>query len=91
MQAKKKFHYQMCQCGFKNKTADTKCQICESKFKSLQPYKRALSKLTNSKVSSPTAWAIAGVLAVFLTGVNVYCVWKSQSCYTAQISKKAEK
>lgn len=76
-------HYQACyQCGFENLNTATHCLACKVKLKPLLPYKQAfVESLLKSKFSSRTPWAIAAVLAVILTGVNVYSVWKSQSCY----------
>lgn len=91
MQANKSSLYQTCyQCGFKNKTAATQCQICESKLKPLLPYKQALTNLSEAKFS-PTSWALAGILGITLTAVNVYCVVTAQSCDRVPTSTDTQK
>jgi len=86
-------HYQACyQCGFENLNTATHCLACKVKLKPLLPYKQAfVESLRSSKFSSRTPWAISGVLAVILTGVNVYCVWTSQSCYRDSIPTNVQK
>ena len=86
-------HYQACyQCGFENSNTATHCLACKVKLKPLLSYEQALVEtLHSSKFSSRTPWAIAAVLAVILTGVNLYCVWKSTSCYRQSIPTNAQK
>jgi hypothetical protein len=85
--------YQTCyQCGFENLNTATHCLACKVKLKPLLPYKQALVEtLHSSKFSSRTPWAISGILAVILTGVNVYCVSTSTSCYRDSIPTNAQK
>ncbi len=85
--------YQACyQCGFENLNTATHCLACKVKLKPLLPYKQAfVESLRSSKFSSRTPWAIVAVLAVILTGVNVYCVWKSQSCYEDSLKPNLHK
>ena len=90
---KKKFQYQACyQCGFDNSNTATHCLACKVKLKPLLEYKQAFNEsLHSSRFSSRTPWAIAAVLAIVLTGVNVYCVWTSTSCYRESIPTNAQK
>lgn len=91
--AQNKSQYQACyQCGFENSNTATHCLACKVSLKPLLPYKQALvESLHSSRFSSRTPWAIAFVLAVILTGVNVYCVWTSQSCYEDSLKTNLHK
>lgn len=86
----KKIEYQMCsKCGQKNLDTATVCLVCGAKLKRLQD-KQKITNLEKIK-SSSNVLAIAVGLVVFSAGVNIYCVWKSQSCYTNSISTTAPK
>lgn len=87
----KKNEYQTCsKCGQKNLDTATVCLVCGAKIKQLLQHKQIVKKLLETK-SSGSVLAIAVVLVVFSAGVNIYCVWKSKSCYTNSISTTAPK
>lgn len=80
MNTLKKAEYQTCsRCGQKNIDMATVCLVCGAKLKPLQD-KQGITSLLKTK-SSGNVLAIAVGLVVFSAGVNIYCVWKSQSCY----------